>query len=105
VPLPKSHCSHHKKNSIGKRSYPCDFGDPLQLKEWDGIPALLAAYTDDGLMPKIAAQIIFGGMGAQGVLSVDLSDSDPCRARRNDRHPRPVLPIPCRKLPVWKARH
>ena len=64
-----------KKIASEKEVILCDFGNPLELKEWDGIPTLLAAYTDEGLMPKIAAQIIFGGMSAQGVLSVDLSDS------------------------------
>ncbi len=53
----------------------CHFGNPMELIDWEEIPTILAAYTDEGLMPKIAAQIIFGGLGAHGVLSVDVSDA------------------------------
>ena len=64
-----------KKMASQKEIILCHFGNPIELKDWEGIPTILTAYTDAGLMPKVAAQIIFGGMGAHGVLSIDASDS------------------------------
>jgi hypothetical protein len=64
-----------KKMALQKEIILCHFGNPLELKDWDGIPVVIAAYTDEGLTPKIAAQVIFGGMGARGVLAVDVSAS------------------------------
>jgi beta-N-acetylhexosaminidase len=48
----------------------CHFGDPQELVYWEGMPTLMAGYTDEDWMPKIAAQIIFGGLPAKGVLPV-----------------------------------
>jgi CubicO group peptidase (beta-lactamase class C family)/beta-glucosidase-like glycosyl hydrolase len=64
-----------KKMALEKEVILCHFGNPIDLKDWGGLPTVLVAYSDEGLMPKIAAQIIFGGMGARGVLSLDVSDS------------------------------
>jgi beta-glucosidase-like glycosyl hydrolase len=64
-----------KKIASEKEVILCHFGNPMELKNWEGIPTILAAYTEEGLMPKVAAQIIFGGLGARGVLSIDASDS------------------------------
>lgn len=44
------------------------FGNPDELKYLEGIPTLLVGYTDQNEVPKIAAQIIFGAMAAQGEL-------------------------------------
>lgn len=48
----------------------CHFGDPQELAYWDGMPAVLAGYTDEDWIPKIAAQIVFGGLPAKGVIPV-----------------------------------
>lgn len=55
----------------------CHFGNPQELRDWDGMPTLLECYVDQGLMPKVAAEIIFGGMSARGVLPANVSDSLP----------------------------
>ena len=64
-----------KKWTAQKEVILCHFGNPGELKDWDGIPTLIEAYTDKDLMPKVAAQIIFGGMSAHGVLPMSISDS------------------------------
>ncbi len=51
----------------------CGFGNPDDLKPWEGFPTIVEAYSGQDLMPKIAAQIIFGGMSAQGVLPISIS--------------------------------
>jgi len=44
------------------------FGNPVELPFLEGVPALLAGYTDQNEVPKITAQIIFGAMAAKGEL-------------------------------------
>jgi beta-N-acetylhexosaminidase len=44
------------------------FGDPSELIYFHHLPTVLAGYTDEYHIPKMAAQIIFGGMKAQGEL-------------------------------------
>jgi beta-N-acetylhexosaminidase len=53
----------------------CSFSHPKNLSYFEGIPTLIAAYSDDTGIPQAAAEIIFGGIGAQGKLSVSISDS------------------------------
>lgn len=48
----------------------CHFGDPQELVYWEGMPTVMAGYTDEDWMPRIAAQIIFGGLPAKGVLPI-----------------------------------
>lgn len=55
----------------------CSFTDPAFLSGMDNRSALLAGYTDDIEIQKAAAQIIFGGLEANGKLSVKISDSLP----------------------------
>ena len=51
----------------------CNFGNPFMFTELDAIPTLIEAYTEEGEMPQIAAQIIFGALSADGVLPVTTS--------------------------------
>ncbi|MBX2896567.1 MAG: serine hydrolase [Cyclobacteriaceae bacterium] len=48
----------------------CYFGYAHELIHLKGFPVLLAGYTPAADIQKIAAQIVFGGMPAQGVLPV-----------------------------------
>jgi CubicO group peptidase (beta-lactamase class C family)/beta-glucosidase-like glycosyl hydrolase len=64
-----------KKMALQKEIVLCHFGNPKELNDWEEIPTVIAAYSGDGLAPKVAAQILFGGMGARGVLPIDVSDS------------------------------
>ncbi|HPW61850.1 MAG TPA: serine hydrolase [Cyclobacteriaceae bacterium] len=52
----------------------CHFGNPKELIQWKELPTVLAGYTDEDWIPKIAAQIVFGGMYAQGVFPITVSD-------------------------------
>lgn len=52
----------------------CHFGNPKELVHWKEMPTVLAGYTDEDWIPKIAAQIIFGGMPAQGVFPITVSE-------------------------------
>lgn len=52
----------------------CHFGNPKELIQWKELPTVLAGYTDEDWVPKIAAQIVFGGMSAQGVFPITVSD-------------------------------
>jgi CubicO group peptidase (beta-lactamase class C family)/beta-glucosidase-like glycosyl hydrolase len=52
----------------------CHFGDPQELTYWNEMPAVLTGYTDDDFIPKIAAQIVFGGLPAQGVFPITVGD-------------------------------
>jgi beta-N-acetylhexosaminidase len=44
------------------------FGDPAHISLLQKLPTLLAGYSDEWGIPKMAAQIIFGGLPAQGEL-------------------------------------
>lgn len=48
------------------------FGNPQDLSYFQNQPSLLAGYTDAFQIPKIAAQIIFGGLPAQGELPIEI---------------------------------
>jgi len=52
----------------------CHFGNPQELTYWEDMPTVLAGYTDEDLIPKITAQIVFGGLPAQGVLPLTISN-------------------------------
>jgi CubicO group peptidase (beta-lactamase class C family) len=53
----------------------CSFGSPMQLSYFEKIPTWIAAYSDEEGIPRATAEIIFGGIGARGKLSVNISDS------------------------------
>jgi beta-N-acetylhexosaminidase len=53
----------------------CSFGDPEDLKFLDQQPTLLTAYSDEDLVLKTTAQIIFGGLHSQGELPLMVTDS------------------------------
>ncbi|MBL7874527.1 MAG: serine hydrolase [Cyclobacteriaceae bacterium] len=63
-----------RKIAAKKEVILCHFGNPEEIKYLKGFPTLLAGYTDEDWIPKVAAQIIFGGMPAQGTLPLTLSD-------------------------------
>jgi len=50
------------------------FGDPVELTRLTGIPTLMVGYTDLYEVPKVAAQIIFGGMVASGELPMAIAN-------------------------------
>lgn len=52
----------------------CYFGDPQELSYWEGMPTVLSGYTDEDWIPKIAAQIVFGGLPAMGVLPIAVGE-------------------------------
>lgn len=52
----------------------CHFGNPKELIYWKDMPTVMTGYTDEDWIPKIAAQIVFGGMPAQGVFPVKVSE-------------------------------
>ncbi|MEQ1584553.1 MAG: serine hydrolase [Cyclobacteriaceae bacterium] len=52
----------------------CHFGNPQELIYWKDLPTVMAGYTDEDWIPKIAAQIVFGGMPAQGVFPITVSE-------------------------------
>lgn len=51
------------------------FGDPVDLIYFKDIATLIAAYSDEPGIPRATAEIIFGGISAQGKLSRKISDS------------------------------
>ncbi|HEV8513401.1 MAG TPA: serine hydrolase, partial [Cyclobacteriaceae bacterium] len=53
----------------------CSFNNPKSLIYFEQIPTLIAAYSGEQGIPRATAEIIFGGIGAQGKLSVNISDS------------------------------
>jgi beta-N-acetylhexosaminidase len=50
------------------------FGNPSELKYLEGAPTLITGYSDQNEVPKIAAQIIFGGMAAKGELPFSIAN-------------------------------
>lgn len=48
----------------------CNFATPFLLKDFEGLSTIIEAYTDEASMPMLAAQVIFGGVTARGVLPV-----------------------------------
>ena len=57
-----------KKLAETKTVIVCIFGDPASIKNYYEINTLIAAYDDDPLLAKVAAEIIFGGLKAKGTL-------------------------------------
>ncbi len=49
----------------------CNFGSPFLLNDFEGLPTIIEAYTEEAWMPKLAAQVIFGGVSAEGVLPIN----------------------------------
>jgi len=49
------------------------FGTPYALQYFESAKYVLEAYNDDPLIEKLAAQVFFGGIGAQGHLPVSAS--------------------------------
>ncbi|MBI3483044.1 MAG: serine hydrolase [Bacteroidetes bacterium] len=64
-----------KRFSKGHQLVICDFSNPLQLKSFEELPSLIAAYSSEAGFSQITAQIIFGGIGAKGKLPMQISDS------------------------------
>lgn len=50
------------------------FGNPAALKNYASFNSLIAAYTDEDGMPSAAAQVIFGGIAANGKLPITVGD-------------------------------
>jgi beta-N-acetylhexosaminidase len=63
-----------KKLASKKEIILCHFGDPTELVSWTDMPTVLAGYTEEDWIPKITAQIVFGGMAAQGVFPISLTN-------------------------------
>jgi len=59
-----------RKLSANHQIILCHFGDPYSLKNYTELNTLIAGYTDEDLIPKMTAQVIFGGMKAKGILPV-----------------------------------
>jgi len=55
----------------------CAFGNPGSLSCFENIPTLMVSYLDAPGFPKATAEIIFGGIKAQGKLSIKISDALP----------------------------
>ncbi len=53
----------------------CSFSDPKDLLYFEKIPTWIASYSSEHGVPQATAQVIFGGIGAQGKLSLTISDS------------------------------
>ncbi len=46
------------------------FGNPYAIQHWCDAPAIVAAYEDDSITQKVAADLLFGKLGPQGKLPV-----------------------------------
>ncbi len=66
-----------KKLSVNHAVIVCSFGDPEDLKFLENSSALLTTYASDDLSQKASAEIIFGGLGAQGKLPITVSPKFP----------------------------
>jgi beta-N-acetylhexosaminidase len=53
----------------------CSFGDPTDLNYFEKFPTLIAAYSNEPGILRATAEVIFGGIGAQGKLAITISDS------------------------------
>ncbi len=51
------------------------FGSPYSLKYFDKMDNLVCAYEDNNLTRRLAPQVIFGGIGADGVLPITASEN------------------------------
>ena len=83
--LPLNHYYRNRINELmqflGEReSVAVFFGPPLFLSQWKGlekIEGILVAYEDSGLVQDLAAQLVFGGIGATGTLPESAGDQFP----------------------------
>lgn len=55
----------------------CHFSDPKELVYLQQVPTIIASYTTETWAPKIAAQVIFGAIAAQGKLPAAVSQAFP----------------------------
>ncbi len=63
-----------KKWASRKEVIMCLFTSPYMLKEFEAFNTIIEAYTDEELMPQKAAQIIFGGLPADGILPLTIEN-------------------------------
>jgi beta-N-acetylhexosaminidase len=63
-----------RKLATKKEVIVCHFGNPEEIKYLEGFPTVLAGYTDEDWIPKVTAQIVFGGLPAQGTLPFTISN-------------------------------
>ncbi len=64
-----------KKWASQKEVILCLFTDPFHLKGFENLATLIEAYTDEDLMPQKTAQVIFGGLPADGTLPLAIPES------------------------------
>ena len=64
-----------KKWASRKEVILCLFTDPFNLKEFEELTTIIEAYTDEDLMPQKTAQVIFGGLSANGILPLTIGNS------------------------------
>ena len=64
-----------KKWALQKEVILCLFSDPTNLKEFEDLSTIIEAYTDEDLMPQKTAQILFGGLPADGILPLSITNS------------------------------
>ncbi|MEK6783486.1 MAG: serine hydrolase [Bacteroidota bacterium] len=53
----------------------CLFADPFYLQEFESVSTIIEAYTDEDLMAQKTAQVIFGGLAADGILPLNIGNS------------------------------
>jgi beta-N-acetylhexosaminidase len=58
-----------------KQKVICHFGDPVQLREFPDLTTAIAAYSDNPLSERSAAQMIFGAMTFEGQLPLTINES------------------------------
>ena len=64
-----------RKWALQKEVIVCLFTDPFHLEEFEDMPTVIEAYTDEDLMPQKTAQVIFGGLAANGILPLTIENS------------------------------
>ncbi len=63
-----------KKWALQKEVIVCLFTDPFHLEEFEDMATVIEAYTDEDLMPQKTAQVIFGGLSADGILPLTIEN-------------------------------
>ena len=71
--LEKELVSFIKTLSSKKEVVLAHFSNPYSLKYYEALPSIIAGYTDEGPVPKIVSEIIFGGIKPKGALPVSVS--------------------------------
>ena len=66
-----------KKWAAQKELILCLFTDPFHLKGFENISTIIQAYTDEDLMPQKTAQVIFGGLPADGIIPLTMDYNFP----------------------------